>query len=308
VSTATLTPNGTVTIYGTVSTSDGGAVHTALSAVGGAYVTLSNWNVAAPSYVLVDMTTFTLPAGGVIVSVTNSVYLTGTGTYVYAWRYGSNARTQISPVPSAAWGTLTSPDSDSGGVPCSTQADLDSYQLYVYNEPAQTQVYVDRAYTTVTYIGLPSVGVSAPSGAKTVGTQTATWACTKDSSSPAGQSKYQLKLFTAAQYGAGGFNPASSTAYYDSGVVVSTALTQVLPNILPGTYRCYVRAATTNSGQDQWSAYAFSSFSVTLKQLNTWDGAAFSAKPVKVWNGSAYVESIGVWVWNGSAWVRAVGG
>lgn len=262
------------------------------------------------SYIIVDFDDLTLPTGGVVVSATNNALISGgyANSYIYMWRWDNSGASQLHGPHPTSQVTIT----NSSGVPASMDgASVNAWKMafQLWGSTPPEAMYIYQAWVAVKYIGLPTIGsVTAPSGAKTVGTQAASWTFTKDADSPAGQSKYQAKLFTAAQYGAGGFDPATSAAAYDSGVVASATLGHTFTNILPGTYRCYVRAATTNQGQDQWAAYKFSSFSVALKTLNTWNGAAFSAKPVKVWNGSAYVEAVGVWTWNGSAWVRGVGG
>ena len=307
MSAVVLTPNGTVATYGTVSVS-AGTIHDALVSSGGEYVTLSNWYVPAPSYVLVDMSSFTLPPGGVIVSMTNTVYCGGQGTYLYAWRYGSNVRTPIQPV-TASIGPLTSPDSDYAGVAPSTQADIDSYQLYIYNEPETTHVYVYQAFVTLTYIGLPSVTAQGPSGARgAASSQTVSWSFFKDSSSPGGQSKYQVRVFTAAQYGIGGFDPGSSPAWYDSGVVAGAATSLVVNNFLTNSYRSYVRAATTNSGADQWSPWSFTSFTIALKSLYFYRGPGYLNGPVKLWNGTVWRDAVNIKIWNGTSWINSVGG
>lgn len=313
-----LVPNGTVTTFGTVSAS-AGTIHDALAAPSGEYVMLDTWATnVAPAYVLLDMSTFTLPPGGVLLGIVNYISVSGQtqaggpGPYMYMWRNVSNARTKTAATTGGSYVTYSNTDCDNAGVPPSTQADLDSYQLYVYLEPEDAFVYVQMAYILVTYIGLPSIGaVAAPSGAITaVSVPAVSWTFSKDTSSPAGQAKYQVKVFTAAQYGIGGFDPATSPFTYDSGVVASATSSHSIPvhTLRPGTYRCYVRAATTNAGQDQWAPYKFSSFTLTLKSINTWDGAAFSLKPVKIWNGTAFVEAAGVKYWNGTAFVDAVNG
>lgn len=314
MSTVNLVPSGTVNTYGQVGLSGAATVHQAV-ATGGvtSYVIFTAADTGTPAYFTVDLSTFTLPPGGVIVSIRNVVNASGTGAQFFALRDSSSARTYLGPVV-ASWVNYGSFDSDNAGVAPSTQDDIDGYRLWVYGIPSLASpnvIYVDQVYATLTYIGLPGISfVSQPSGAKTASAQTATWTFTKDAASPAGQSKFQLRVFNAAQYGIGGFDPATSPATYDTGVVASATSSHAIPAhvMRPGTYRCYVRGATTNSGLDQWSPYAFSSFSITLKSLNTWDGAAFTLKPVKIWNGTSFVEAVGVKIWNGTAWVNATNG
>jgi hypothetical protein len=73
-------------------------------------------------------------------------------------------------------------------------------------------------------------------------------------------------VFTAAQYGAGGFNPATSTATFDSGIVPGAAATRTLPPLPTATtYRVYVRTAQLVNGAYQWSlTYGFSTFTINV--------------------------------------------
>lgn len=96
----------------------------------------------------------------------------------------------------------------------------------------------------------PSISVTAPPAGGTVTTTarpTVTWTFTGDGLS---QSHFRVRVFTAAQYGAGGFNPQTSTATYDSGWTASSSLSHTLPvNLTNGTtYRAYVMAAQTLPG------------------------------------------------------------
>jgi len=106
----------------------------------------------------------------------------------------------------------------------------------------------------------PTVTVSNPTG--TITTSAAPdvqWAFSDTDGET--QAYYQVKVFSAAQYGAGGFSPLTSTATYDSGEVGSTDDAAVIGTLLnAGTYRCYVRTAKGVNGQPFWSDYAFSSF------------------------------------------------
>jgi hypothetical protein len=83
------------------------------------------------------------------------------------------------------------------------------------------------------------------------------------------QNKYQAKLFTSAQYLAGGFSPDSSTAAWDSGELVAPLFEGGTQNgqigislASGGTYRLYVRAARDFVGiDDWWTAWSFTGFS-----------------------------------------------
>ncbi len=79
------------------------------------------------------------------------------------------------------------------------------------------------------------------------------------------QAKYQVRVFTAAQYGAAGFNPTTSPATWDSGLVVATDTTtaQITTDLTAAvTYRAYVRTTTQPLGIDVVSAWAYDQFTV----------------------------------------------
>lgn len=82
----------------------------------------------------------------------------------------------------------------------------------------------------------------------------------------AAQESYETKIFTAAQYGALGFDPATSTPEWTSGVQASSGARSATPTVdlTHGvTYRAYVRASQAGG---QWSAWSFILFTVTLDQ------------------------------------------
>jgi hypothetical protein len=110
----------------------------------------------------------------------------------------------------------------------------------------------------------PTVTVSAPTG--TITTTTApdvTWAYADTDNET--QAFYELKIFSAAQYGAGGFSALTSTATYESGEIASSDNTAVVGDLLlSGTYRAYVRVAKAVNGSPFYSNFAFSQFTVTV--------------------------------------------
>jgi hypothetical protein len=78
------------------------------------------------------------------------------------------------------------------------------------------------------------------------------------------QTVYETRVFTAAQYGAAGFDPATSSAVWESGVVSSSD-----PGVTPGvdledgvTHRAYVRAGHAIGSGSYLSDWAFSTFTV----------------------------------------------
>jgi hypothetical protein len=81
------------------------------------------------------------------------------------------------------------------------------------------------------------------------------------------QDRFQVKVFTQAQFSAGGFNPATSTPVYDSGIVSGSDDGFALPfDLLNGTtYRFYIRAAALVLSAPHYSGWANSAnFTINL--------------------------------------------
>jgi hypothetical protein len=84
------------------------------------------------------------------------------------------------------------------------------------------------------------------------------------------QSAYEVKVFSAAQYGASGFTPELSAASYESGVISSVDLSHTLNDYLDNaTYRAYVRVAKNLGGILFWSDWAFSGFILNVARPAT---------------------------------------
>lgn len=120
------------------------------------------------------------------------------------------------------------------------------------------ELYIDVDISTK-----PSVTVSAPTG--TITTTTApdvTWTYTDTDNET--QAFYQIKVFTSAVYGGGGFSADTSTATWDSGEIASSDSSAVVNALLsPDTYRAYVRVAKSINGEPFWSDWAFSNFVIS---------------------------------------------
>jgi hypothetical protein len=74
---------------------------------------------------------------------------------------------------------------------------------------------------------------------------------------------YQVYVYSAAQYGAGGFVAGTSAATWSSS---GAGLTSVIPTGLVNgtTYRAYVRTAKAAGTGSAWSAFAFSTFTPSI--------------------------------------------
>lgn len=122
-----------------------------------------------------------------------------------------------------------------------------------------------EGYVDIKYAPAPVVTALGPTGTLTNATApVVSWGYTAGADGGP-QFQYQVKVFSAAQYGAGGFNPDTSVATYDSGVVYGVtpnATTGFLPNHT--TYRAYVRAAQNVSGVAHFSAWSFTGFALNV--------------------------------------------
>lgn len=118
-------------------------------------------------------------------------------------------------------------------------------------------------YIDVDVAAQPTVTVSAPTGTITSSAAPdVTWAYSDTDNET--QAFYQIKVFSAAEYGAGGFSATTSTATWDSGEVGSSDQTAVVGTLLrPATYRAYVRVAKSINGSPFWSDWAYSQFTIS---------------------------------------------
>lgn len=126
------------------------------------------------------------------------------------------------------------------------------------------------ASTAFTTNSIPVVAVTGPADtdAGTVGVQVTNtnlpivaWTFTDTESDI--QVAYEVRTFTAAQYGIGGFDPATSPATDTSGVVASTALSyKIVTPLANATYRSYVRARQTVDSA--WSLWAYREYTVNI--------------------------------------------
>ena len=124
-------------------------------------------------------------------------------------------------------------------------------------------------YIDVDKAAQPTVTVSAPTG--TITTTTApdvTWAYADTDNET--QAYYELKVFSSAQYGAGGFSALTSTSTWESGEIASSDNTAVVGDLLlSGTYRAYVRVAKAVNGSPFWSDFAYSQFTISVTPPTT---------------------------------------
>jgi hypothetical protein len=125
------------------------------------------------------------------------------------------------------------------------------------------KVEVTAAYLDFVYVAVPELSVVSPSGAITNQTAPAVeWSPVLDSDGGP-QTHYHFKIFSAAEYGAGGFDPETSNATYDDGLALGgDTSSQPSEELADGTYRAYVKLAQTVNGELHWSDWEYSGFSI----------------------------------------------
>lgn len=154
----------------------------------------------------------------------------------------------------------TAPD---GGPWTQTKIDAVRVQTTEFRDSSD-RAFVYELYVDVDVANQATVTVSAPTGTITATAKPdVTWSVSDSDGDTA--SSFQVKVFNSTAYGAGSFNPTTSTATWDSGQVASSDVsTSVGVYLSNATYRAYVRTAKTINGSPFWSGWAYSQFTVNL--------------------------------------------
>jgi len=142
-----------------------------------------------------------------------------------------------------------------------TQTDIDNLRVKVTEYQDSTDISeVYELFIDVDIVSEPTVSVTNPNGSiTTTASPEVIWTFTDTDGDT--QSFYQIKVFTAAQYGAGGFDPETSTSTYDSGVIGSADTNDVIGTLLANaTYRAYMKVGKTVNNAPFYSDWAFSGF------------------------------------------------
>jgi hypothetical protein len=138
----------------------------------------------------------------------------------------------------------------------------------------RTSIY--ELYIDVVTTAQPTVSVTAPSGSiTTTSFPSVVWTYTDTDGDP--QSAYEIKIFDSTAYGASGFSPDTSTPSVETGIVASSNNGQTLEADLANstTYRAYVRVAQLLNGENYFSAWAYSQFSLAVDAPATPSVSAF---------------------------------
>ena len=165
-----------------------------------------------------------------------------------------------------------------------SQSDIDGLRVKFSSPQSATGIRTLEAYVDLVTVDQPVVAVDAVSPDPYTASSVVpiSWVNTFDADG-GGQTRYAIRVYTAAQYGAGGFDPGSSDAYYTSGSTVSSATSADVGPLETGiTYRAYVRTAQTVNGARHWSEWAYDQFTVdlTTADVDTVAGVATDASGV----------------------------
>src|SRR5215207_32255 len=152
-----------------------------------------------------------------------------------------------------------------------TKAILDRGELEFVWWPSQsggtnTNLRLSEAYLDVDVRDQPTVSAVTVTGQDANTRPTITWTYNPNIDGDR-QVAYRVKVFTAAQYSATGFNPDTSLATWDSKdrTGASTSLGVEADLVNGGTYRAYVKAAQDFNGARWYSPWATSTtFTVSL--------------------------------------------
>lgn len=222
------------------------------------------------------LTTVALPTGAVTKSLVARLRGRSSGqatVQLYARLSASGAHLGEAALIVPAFNVWTDRAGAAAGVSL-TQTEINDLEIGFTGGAVGFPVDVAELYLDLTYALQPVVLVTAPAAPVTTTTTPAvTWTYTPGSDGGT-QARYEVKIFNAAQYGAGGFDPSSSTPTDTGGVVLSSAtsaVTGILPN---GTYRAYVRAAQTINGSPHWSEWSYSAFTVAVVTADVLDVTA----------------------------------
>lgn len=143
-------------------------------------------------------------------------------------------------------------------------ADVHDFTLglaYEGSGPAGIRIY--ELYLDLVYVTDPVVNADGPTGTPDGTSPIVTWTPTLD---PDGgpQTAARVRVFSAAQYGIGGFNPLTSPGTADSDLLTGAGTSwQVDETLADGTYRAYVWTAQTVNGELILSDPDFTAFTIS---------------------------------------------
>lgn len=265
--TVTVRPNATVDAS-TVSIGGGaGSAHAALSDSTDATYVL--WGVGGTTGLVVRYPIPALPGGARWKTATQFLRARHTNvsglafTQWYASSVDANGRVSIPQFVTTAAATFAQYASAAYPIALG-EVGITTLSVTFSAASGSTDFEIADVWIVFAYATQPTTAVSAPTGTITDRTIVdAIWAHTPGVDGGA-QTRYRLKVFSAAEYGADGFNPETSTATYDSGEVIGTATTAPTASLANGTYRAYVKTAQTINSSAHWAEWAYSPFVIDV--------------------------------------------
>jgi hypothetical protein len=235
------------------------------------YYTLTEASDSSNYGNVVGMDTVAIPAGAVVKSITPRVrcrWAVDPNEPLYIGIGENGAPSGFGDVSLSPIGATASFATYSGATIAGpfTQAQVDALAVQIVHDVAGSTAHVAELYADVVIALQPAANITYPTGAPAIGTTTSpTFTWTHTAGGDGGpQTAYELKVFTAAQYGAVGFSPDTSDGEYESGVVASSAASLAVGLTNGTTYRVYVRTAQTINGTYHWSPWDFEGFSISL--------------------------------------------
>lgn len=227
-----------------------------------------------------DFGALTLPAGAVIsfaVLRARTARVTATSVLRYTLGIPGSEVTSTSTV-SISWTTATTTalttvyETETYEQPF-TDADADAATASFTHTSGSGQIRLYEAYLDVYYVTQPTLTVDAPTSTVSDTNQpTIEWTPTLDADGGA-QGFYEVKVYTDAQYLAGGFDPDTTSptvgteddaGFNLDGTIGSGTSWEVTSPLADDTYRAYVRVAQTVNGDQHWSEWAYTEFTVSV--------------------------------------------
>lgn len=263
MTTTTIRPDGTLSAL--IGTLVGGATaHAVLSDNSDASYIKGQGGGIESVRVVLTLGTFTIPAGSVVKSAVVRARIGGAlGGYPAVVSLLNNRGVSGLLVALAVTSTtVTTTYSSSAQAVQLSQADLDALLVEIYSDTGESAFTTDvrhfEVYADIITAAQPVVTVTAPTGTITTTSYLDTIWSYAAGVDGGPQSSYQVRIFSAAEYGVAGFNPGTSPASYDSGVLFGTTSNHRSASLPNATYRSYVRAAQSINGVAHWSDWAFS--------------------------------------------------
>lgn len=148
------------------------------------------------------------------------------------------------------------------------QSEIDGLLIYIRDKNSSSTNYFYDVWVELDIIDRPTVTVTTP--VTTTLRPDVAWTYADGNGDP--QTHYEVKIFTAAVYGGGGFNPDTSVAAWESGETASSAGTVRVGTALANstTHKAYVRVAHDGDLDPYWSAWtASAAFATSITACTT---------------------------------------